>query len=131
MLVNMECLAVLQGAARCAASGRRCADSARQSGRHIRTVALLRSATTALCIFCRELLEAPLADAAELTAARLPVPRLVRTEHNGSQVRLIFDKETHVVHMTLCQFQRDVGAWQPCARSAAGTAVWQPTAEWS
>jgi hypothetical protein len=36
----------------------------------------------------RELLEAPLADAAELTAGRLPVPRLVQTEHNGSQVRL-------------------------------------------
>ena len=39
---------------------------------------------------CRELLEAPLADAAELTAGRLPVPRLVQTEHNGSQVRLVF-----------------------------------------
>ena len=38
---------------------------------------------------CRELLEAPLADAAELTAGRLPVPRLVQTEHNGSQVHLI------------------------------------------
>jgi hypothetical protein len=37
----------------------------------------------------RELLEAPLADAAELTAGRLPVPRLVQTEHNGSQVRNI------------------------------------------
>jgi protein transport protein SEC23 len=39
-----------------------------------------------------ELLEAPLADAAELTTGRLPVPRIVRTEHNGSQARFLLAK---------------------------------------
>jgi len=40
----------------------------------------------------RQLLQAPLDDAQEILQTRLPVPRYVETEHNGSQARFLLSR---------------------------------------
>lgn len=41
---------------------------------------------------CRELLEAPLAEAKALAAQRVPVPRIVECDQGGSQARFLLAK---------------------------------------